>query len=78
MGCVELPSGCVVRRAKSRSRPHAFAVFSAREPNKPIVLLAASNIEDAQTWMDKIKNLLNDTRLLSESKLPTFIKKKAF
>ncbi|XP_028040072.1 uncharacterized protein LOC114250411 [Bombyx mandarina] len=67
VGCVELPSGCVVRRAKSRSRPHAFAVFSAREPNKPIVLLAASNIEDAQTWMDKIKNLLNDTRLLTSN-----------
>ncbi|KAG6462627.1 hypothetical protein O3G_MSEX013378 [Manduca sexta] len=63
-GSVELPSGCVVRRAKSRTRPHAFAVFTLEEPCKPRVLLAASSLHDAQLWMEKIRSLLSGNRIL--------------
>lgn len=65
-GNVELPTGCVVRRAKSRSRPHAFAVFSADEPRKPRILLAAQTLNEAQVWMDKIRDLLNGSKLLGK------------
>lgn len=65
-GTVELPSGCVVKRTKSRTRPHAFAVFSVDEPCKPRVLLAASSLSDAQLWMEKIRNLLNTDKLLGK------------
>ncbi|XP_068620270.1 uncharacterized protein [Battus philenor] len=68
-GTVDLPSGCVVKRAKSRTRPHAFAVFSVEEPCKPRVLLAAPSHSDAQLWMDKIRNLLNSDKLLGDSSL---------
>ncbi|CAH2042716.1 unnamed protein product, partial [Iphiclides podalirius] len=68
-GTVELPSGCVVKRAKSRTRPHAFAVFSVDEPCKPRVLLAAPSLNDAQIWMDKIRNILNTDKLLGDSLL---------
>ncbi|XP_026320675.1 uncharacterized protein LOC113230801 [Hyposmocoma kahamanoa] len=68
-GAVELPAGCVVRRAKSRTRPYAFAVFGT-EDNKPRVLLAASTLHDANLWMDKIRTLLfEDKSLESESVL---------
>ncbi|KAL0869550.1 hypothetical protein ABMA27_005817 [Loxostege sticticalis] len=62
-GSVELPPGCVVRRAKSRSRPHAFAVFNEGEPRKPRILLAAPTLADAQVWIEKIKDLLNSSKL---------------
>ncbi|KPJ10416.1 hypothetical protein RR48_09550 [Papilio machaon] len=65
-GTVDLPSGCIVKRAKSRTRPHAFAVFSVEEPCKPRVLLAATSHHDAQHWMDKIRNLLNTENLIDE------------
>ncbi|CAG9136450.1 unnamed protein product [Plutella xylostella] len=57
-GCVGLPAGGAVRRAASRSRAHAFAVFAAGDCRKPRVLLAAASAQDAQLWMDKIKALL--------------------
>ncbi|XP_013162484.1 PREDICTED: uncharacterized protein LOC106113972 [Papilio xuthus] len=68
-GTVDLPSGCIVKRAKSRTRPHAFAVFSVEEPCKPRVLLAATSNHDAQHWMDKIRNLLNAENLIGEGPL---------
>ncbi|CAH0764121.1 unnamed protein product [Diatraea saccharalis] len=68
-GTVELPSGCVVRRAKSRTRPYAFAVFSDCEPRKPRILLAAQTLNDAQLWMEKIKNVLDSTLLGTETLL---------
>ncbi|XP_061721098.1 uncharacterized protein LOC133527917 [Cydia pomonella] len=63
-GAVELPPDSVVRRAKSRSRPFAFAVFSVQEPHKPRILLAAQTLQDAQLWMDKIRALLDGKQLL--------------
>lgn len=71
-GTVELPLGCVVKRAKSRSRPHAFAVFSVNEPRKPRVLLAAQSLHDTQVWMEKIRALLNGNKLLGEC-LPSLL-----
>ncbi|RVE49189.1 hypothetical protein evm_006196 [Chilo suppressalis] len=68
-GTVELPSGCVVRRAKSRTRPYAFAVFSDVEPRKPRILLAAQTLNDAHMWMEKIKNVLNGSTLLGTETL---------
>lgn len=67
-GAVELPAGCVVRRAKSRSKPYAFAVFG-NEDHKPRVLLAASTLHDANSWMDKIRALLYEDKSLGESTL---------
>lgn len=64
-GAVELPAGCVVRRAKSRSRPYAFAVFGT-EDHKPRILLAASTLHDANSWMDKIRALLYEDKTLGE------------
>lgn len=63
-GTIELPSGFVVRRAKSRTRPHAFAVFPADEPRKPRVLLAANTLQDAHNWMDKLKSQMNGNKLI--------------
>ncbi|KAI8419742.1 LOW QUALITY PROTEIN: hypothetical protein MSG28_008421 [Choristoneura fumiferana] len=63
-GAVELPPDSVVRLAKSRSRPHAFAVFSLMEPHKPRILLAAQTFQDAQIWMDKIRALLDGKQVL--------------
>nr|XP_049700748.1 uncharacterized protein LOC110381296 [Helicoverpa armigera] len=68
-GSVELPSGCVVKRAKSRTRPHAFAVFSVDEPRKPRVLLAAQSLHDTQVWMEKIRALLNGSKILDSEPL---------
>lgn len=65
-GAVELPPDSVVRLAKSRSRPHAFAVFSLMEPHKPRILLAAQTFQDAQIWMDKIRALLDGRQLLGK------------
>ncbi|XP_049876870.1 uncharacterized protein LOC126374339 [Pectinophora gossypiella] len=62
-GTVELPAGCVVRRAKSRTRPYAFAVFAV-DDRKPRVLLAAQSLPEAQSWMDKIRALLNGDKQL--------------
>ncbi|XP_047997350.1 uncharacterized protein LOC125234970 [Leguminivora glycinivorella] len=67
-GAVELPPDSVVRRAKSRSRPFAFAVFSELEPHKPRILLAAQTLQDAQIWMDKIRALLDGKQLLGSSR----------
>ncbi|XP_063540515.1 uncharacterized protein LOC134749504 [Cydia strobilella] len=67
-GAVELPPDSVVRRAKSRSRPFAFAVFSALEPHKPRILLAAQTLQDAQLWMDKIRALLDGKQLLGSTR----------
>ncbi|XP_063366844.1 uncharacterized protein LOC134655323 [Cydia amplana] len=67
-GAVELPPDSVVRRAKSRSRPFAFAVFSAVEPHKPRILLAAQTLQDAQLWMDKIRALLDGKQLLGSTR----------
>ncbi|XP_032520148.2 uncharacterized protein LOC116772173 [Danaus plexippus] len=68
-GTVELRSGCTVKRAKSRTRPHAFAVFSVGEPCKPRILLAAQTLQEAQQWMDKIRDLLNGEKLLGTETL---------
>ncbi|KAM3959258.1 uncharacterized protein ACR2FA_006687 [Aphomia sociella] len=68
-GTVELPANCVVRRAKSRTRPHAFAVFSIDEPRKPRILLAAQSLSEAHTWMDKIRGLLDGNKLLGTESL---------
>ncbi|XP_069361711.1 uncharacterized protein [Maniola hyperantus] len=68
-GIVELRSGSIVKRAKSRSRPHAFAVFSVEEPCKPRILLAAQTLQEAQQWMDKIRELLNGQKLLGTETL---------
>ncbi|XP_026496461.1 uncharacterized protein LOC113400982 [Vanessa tameamea] len=68
-GTVELRSGCIVKRAKSRTRPHAFAVFSIEEPCKPRILLAAQSLQEAQHWMDKIRDLLNGDKLLGTESL---------
>ncbi|KAL4703476.1 hypothetical protein ACJJTC_010348 [Scirpophaga incertulas] len=68
-GTVDLPADCVVRRTKSRTRPHAFAVYSVHEPRKPRILLAAQTLNDAQIWMEKIKNLLIGNKLLGTDKL---------
>ncbi|XP_039759239.1 uncharacterized protein LOC120633174 [Pararge aegeria] len=68
-GIVELRSGCVVKRAKSRTRPHAFAVFSIEEPCKPKILLAAQTLQEAQQWMDKIRELLSGQKLLGTETL---------
>lgn len=65
-GAVELPPDSVVRLAKSRSRPHAFAVFSLMEPHKPRILLAAQTFQDSQLWMDKIRALLDGRQVLGE------------
>ncbi|XP_063626488.1 uncharacterized protein LOC134798083 [Cydia splendana] len=67
-GAVELPPDSVVRRAKSRSRPFAFAVFSVQEPHKPRILLAAQTLQDAQLWMDKIRALLDGKQLLGSTR----------
>lgn len=73
-GALELPPGSCVRRAKSRSKPHAFAVFAPDDPRKPRVLLAASSSHDAQLWMDKIKNLLNNNSTIREFlRLPSYL-----
>ncbi|XP_026743871.1 uncharacterized protein LOC113505394 [Trichoplusia ni] len=68
-GSVELPLGCVVKRAKSRTRPHAFAVFSVDDPRKPRVLLAAQSLHDTQVWMEKIRALLNGSKILNSEPL---------
>ncbi|XP_038211255.1 uncharacterized protein LOC119831797 [Zerene cesonia] len=68
-GTVDLPSGCIVKRAKSRTRPHAFAVFSLDAPSKPRILLAAQTLQDAQMWMDKIRDLLNGDKLRGSESL---------
>ncbi|XP_045502148.1 uncharacterized protein LOC123699270 [Colias croceus] len=68
-GTVDLPSGCIVKRAKSRTRPHAFAVFSLDAPSKPRILLAAQTLQDAQLWMDKIRDLLNGDKLRGSESL---------
>ncbi|XP_022836856.1 uncharacterized protein LOC111364198 [Spodoptera litura] len=68
-GSVELPLGCVVKRAKSRTRPHAFAVFSVDEPRKPRILLAAQSLHDTQVWMEKIRALLNGSKILDNEPL---------
>ncbi|XP_041985083.1 uncharacterized protein LOC121737471 [Aricia agestis] len=68
-GTVELQSGCVVKRAKSRSRPYAFAVFSTDEPSKPRILLAAQSIQETNLWMDKIRTLLSGEKLLGTETL---------
>ncbi|GBP50508.1 hypothetical protein EVAR_25205_1 [Eumeta japonica] len=60
---VDLPPGCVVRRAHSRTRPYAFAVFGPDNPRKPRLLLAAHTLHDTQLWMDKIRTLLNENIL---------------
>lgn len=65
-GTIELRTGCIVKRAKSRTRPHAFAVFSIDEPCKPRILLAAQSLQEAQQWMDKIRDLLNGEKLLGK------------
>ncbi|VVC99097.1 unnamed protein product [Leptidea sinapis] len=62
-GTIDLPAGCLVKRAKSRSRPHAFAVFSLDSPSKPRILLAAQSVNEAHLWMDKIKDLLNGDKM---------------
>ncbi|KAI5634963.1 PH domain-containing protein [Phthorimaea operculella] len=67
-GSIDLPSGSVVRRAKSRSRPYAFAVFPVDE-RKPRVLLAAQSLHEAHSWMDKIKALLNGDNLIGTETL---------
>ncbi|CAH0713087.1 unnamed protein product, partial [Brenthis ino] len=68
-GTIELRTGCIVKRAKSRTRPHAFAVFSIDEPCKPRILLAAQSLQEAQQWMDKIRDLLNGEKLLGTETL---------
>ncbi|CAK1553101.1 unnamed protein product [Leptosia nina] len=68
-GTVELPAGCSVKRAKSRTRPHAFAVFSLDSPSKPRILLAAQTLQEAQVWMDKIRDLLNTDKLRGSESL---------
>lgn len=65
-GSVELPMGSVVKRAKSRTRPFAFAVFSIDDPRKPRILLAAQSLNDTQVWMEKIRALINDNKILGE------------
>ncbi|XP_063386104.1 uncharacterized protein LOC134672121 [Cydia fagiglandana] len=67
-GAVDLPPDSVVRRAKSRSRPFAFAVFSVQEPHKPRILLATQTLQDAQLWMDKIRALLDGKQLLGSTR----------
>ncbi|KAJ2948236.1 hypothetical protein O0L34_g7464 [Tuta absoluta] len=67
-GSIDLPSGSVVKRAKSRSRPYAFAVFPVDE-RKPRVLLAAQSLNEAHSWMDKIKALLNGDNLIGTETL---------
>ncbi|XP_022123302.2 uncharacterized protein LOC110998821 [Pieris rapae] len=68
-GTVELPSGCLVKRAKSRTRPHAFAVFTLEAPSKPRILLAAQSHQETQIWMDKIRDLLNNDKMRGSESL---------
>ncbi|CAB3251023.1 unnamed protein product [Arctia plantaginis] len=68
-GSVELPLGSVVKRAKSRTRPFAFAVFSVDDPRKPRILLAAQSLNDTQTWMEKIRALINGSKILDSEPL---------
>lgn len=68
-GSVELPLGSVVKRAKSRTRPYAFAVFSLDEPRKPRVLLAAQSLQETQVWMEKIRSFLNGSKIFDTEPL---------
>ncbi|XP_075981467.1 uncharacterized protein LOC142980069 [Anticarsia gemmatalis] len=68
-GSVDLPLGSVVKRAKSRTRPYAFAVFSVDDPRKPRILLAAQSLHDTQVWMEKIRALLNGSKILESEPL---------
>ncbi|XP_059057584.1 uncharacterized protein LOC131851160 [Achroia grisella] len=68
-GTVELPADSIVRRAKSRTRPNAFAVFSIDEPRKPRILLAAQSLTEANNWMEKIRTLLDSNKLIGTDSL---------